>query len=73
MKDKHGRAVCGCGGYHFPHRKGGGACDYSLYADYHRALRAGVPAHLARELIPSNHLEYLHELQTNAERRRQHR
>lgn len=37
------RLKCGCMGYHFPHRRGGGACDHSPTADYHRAKRDGDP------------------------------
>lgn len=46
-KDKRGRLVCGCMGYHFPHRKGGGACDHSPRVEYYIALRAGEPEALA--------------------------
>lgn len=42
-RDKRGRLVCSCSGYWFPHRRTSGACDHSSRADYHRALRAGVP------------------------------
>lgn len=41
-RDKRGRLVCTCGGYWFPHRKGGGACDYSKTRDMHIALRYGT-------------------------------
>lgn len=30
---------CWCGGYWFPHRKGGGACDHSKTRDIHLAIR----------------------------------
>jgi hypothetical protein len=36
------RLKCGCGGYHFPHRRGGGACVHSIRADYYVALRGGA-------------------------------
>lgn len=39
--DKRGRPVCWCGGYWFPHRKGGGACDHSKTRDIHLAIRSG--------------------------------
>lgn len=42
-KDKRGRMVCDCGGYHFPHRKTSGACVHSSRADYYHAMRAGLP------------------------------
>lgn len=38
-RDKRGRLVCWCGGYWFPHRHGGGACDHSKTRDIHMALR----------------------------------
>ena len=41
-KDKRGRLVCTCGGYIFPHRKGGGACEHSYTSVYHRARRDGL-------------------------------
>ena len=41
--DKRGRQVCACGGYHFPHRKGGGACDHSKTRDLHLARRSKDP------------------------------
>ena len=43
--DKRGKLVCGCGGYHFPHRKTGGACMHGPPArvDYYHALRQGMP------------------------------
>lgn len=36
------RLKCECGGYHFPHRRTGGACDHSPTRDYHLALRQGA-------------------------------
>ncbi len=45
--DKYGRPVCGCGGYHFPHRKGSGACHSSPRAEYYAAVRANDPEALA--------------------------
>lgn len=46
-RDKRGRLVCDCGGYHFPHRKGGGACEHSPRVEYYLALRADEPEPLA--------------------------
>jgi len=43
QRDKRGRLVCHCGGYHFLHRKGGGACEHSSRAHYYAATRAGLP------------------------------
>jgi hypothetical protein len=42
-RDKRGRRVCACGGYHFPHRRGGGACDHSKTCAIHRAKRLKDP------------------------------
>lgn len=36
------RLKCECGGYHFPHRKGGGACIHSPRSAYYTALRNGA-------------------------------
>lgn len=55
--DKRGRLVCGCGGYLFPHRKHGGACEHSPRADYYQALRAGVPEDEALQLLWADKLE----------------
>ena len=35
------RLKCACSGYHFPHRRGGGACTHSKTGAYHAARRAG--------------------------------
>lgn len=32
---------CTCGGYHFPHRRGGGACLEGPRAEYYERLRQG--------------------------------
>lgn len=48
---------CGCTGYHFPHRRGGGACEHSPRADYYRAKRAGLPESEAQELLSAAQLE----------------
>jgi len=56
-RDKRGRLVCGCGGYWFPHRQGGGACHSSPRSDYYLALRAGVPHEEAMMLLSVNQLE----------------
>lgn len=56
-RDKRGRSVCGCMGYAFPHRKGGGACEHSPRADYYAALRAGVDESEALQLLWADKLE----------------
>lgn len=54
---RHQREKCQCGGYWFPHRKGGGACDHSSRADYYRALRAGLPLSECQQLLSAADLE----------------
>lgn len=56
-RDKRGRLVCGCMGYWFPHRKGGGACEHSPRVDYYLALRADVPEGEALQLLWADKLE----------------
>ena len=56
-RDKRGRAVCDCGAYHFPHRKGSGACESSLYRDQHLALRAGLTELEALAMLSAAALE----------------
>ncbi len=46
-----------CGGYHFPHRRGGGACIHSERAGYYHALRQGVPLSEAMQLLTAGQLE----------------
>lgn len=41
------RLKCECGGYHFPHRKGGGACYSSKTRDIHVAIRGGNLSEIA--------------------------
>lgn len=53
---------CWCGGYWFPHRKGGGACHYSPRSDYYPALRAGVPEREAMQLLSAADLRRLYPL-----------
>lgn len=36
------RLKCECGGYHFPHRRAGGACAHSKTLVYHLARRQGL-------------------------------
>ena len=54
---RHRLQKCDCGGYWFPHRKGGGACYYSSRRDYYEALRAGVPLREAMQLLSAADLE----------------
>ncbi len=56
-RDKRGRLVCCCRGYHFPHRGGGGACYSGPRADYYHALRQGLSEGEARALLSVNQLE----------------
>jgi hypothetical protein len=41
------RLKCICGGYHFPHRRGGGACVDSKTRAIHMAIRGGDPDEIA--------------------------
>lgn len=50
---------CDCHGYWFPHRKGGGACEYSPYRDYYRALRAGATVAEAQQMLTADQLNRL--------------
>lgn len=54
---RHRLQKCGCGGYWFPHRKGGGACDFSPRADYYRAIRDGATVPEAQLLLSVDQLE----------------
>lgn len=56
---RHQRQKCNCGGYWFPHRKGGGACDHSPRADFYRALRNGATLSEAQLLLSVNQLEVM--------------
>jgi hypothetical protein len=51
------RLACHCGGYHFPHRRGGGACEHNSAADYWWALRHGVSQQEAMQLLSVANLE----------------
>jgi hypothetical protein len=53
------RLRCDCMGYHFPHRKGGGACDASPRRDYYHALRQGVDKLDALALLSADQLARL--------------
>lgn len=46
-----------CGGYWFPHRKGGGACDHSPRASYYIALRSGATLSEAMATLSAEQLE----------------
>lgn len=41
-KWRNTRLRCDCMGYHFPHRKTGGACVHSPRRTYYEMLRAGM-------------------------------
>lgn len=59
--DKRGRLVCWCGGYWFPHRKAGGACDHSPRADYYHAMRQpDVPVSEAMSLLSVDDMRRLY-------------
>lgn len=45
------------GGYHFPHRKGGGACDFSPRAAYYIAKRNGASESEAMAELTADQLD----------------
>jgi hypothetical protein len=53
------RLRCDCGGYHFPHRKTGGACHAGARADYYLALHAGISKPDAEALLWAHQLDRL--------------
>ena len=40
--EKSGHELCGCGGYHYPHRPNSPLCDRNGMATYNRAVKAGA-------------------------------
>lgn len=62
---KHQEQKCQCGGYHFPHRKGGGACHHGTRADYYAAVRAGLPTAECLALLSAADLERMFPLADN--------
>lgn len=63
-KRRNTRLRCDCGAYHFPHRKGGGACDHATPGkrDYFLMLRQGVSAATAMAELSEADLNRLHPL-----------
>lgn len=57
------RERCDCCGYWFPHRKGGGACDFSSRKDYYMALRGGATIAEAMLELSATQLERLFPLE----------
>lgn len=53
---------CLCGGYWFPHRKVGGACDFSPRRDYFLALRSGIAEAEAMLELSVSQLERMYPL-----------
>ncbi len=35
-KMRRAKGLCGCTGYHYPHRKGGGFCEHGSLCNYYR-------------------------------------
>lgn len=50
------RLRCDCGGYSFPHRIGGGACDHGPRRDYYLGLRGGLVPSEAEALLWSHQM-----------------
>lgn len=63
-KWRNTRLRCDCGAYHFPHRKGGGACDRATPGkrDYFLMLRQGVSAATAMAELSEADLNRPHPL-----------
>jgi len=53
------RLRCDCGGYWFPHRKGGGACYHGPRSSYYLAKRNGCTESQAQETLWADKLERL--------------
>lgn len=51
------RLRCDCGGYAFPHRRRGGACEHSPRRDYYLALRCGLSESEAAQTLWAYQLE----------------
>jgi hypothetical protein len=60
---RHRLQKCMCAGYHFPHRKTGGACEHGARADYYRAIASGCTQAEAQELLSSDQLERMFPLE----------
>lgn len=56
-KHRNTRFACRCTGYHFPHRRRGGACEHNSAADYWKALRCGISKTEAMQLLSVADLE----------------
>lgn len=56
-KHRNTRLACRCQGYHFPHRRRGGACDHNSAVDYWRGLRGGMTKEEAMQLLSAADLE----------------
>lgn len=54
---RHREQKCPCGGYWFPHRVGGGACEFSPRGNYYKALRDGATLEEAKSLLSAKDLE----------------
>jgi hypothetical protein len=50
---------CTCGAYHYPHRRGGGACVHGPLAAYYVALRCGATVPQAEAELWAGKLELL--------------
>ena len=57
VKWRNTRLRCDCGGYHFPHRRTGGACTHGARSDYYLALRQGIDQAEAQQLLSADQLE----------------
>ena len=46
-----GHKLCGCGGYHYPHRPGSPFCESNPRSAYYLALRASEPDEVLLEIL----------------------
>lgn len=56
---------CWCGGYWFPHRKGGGACIHGPRSDYYHALRNGLEESEAMAMLSVAQLRRMYPLEND--------
>lgn len=58
-KRRNTRLRCDCGGYWFPHRRGGGACEHSTRRDFYAVLRGGGSLAEAQQMLTSDQLDQM--------------
>lgn len=58
-RHRNTRLRCDCGGYWFPHRKTGGACDHGPRRDFYIALRSGATIREAMQTLTGDQLNQM--------------